>query len=102
MISSGNITLKNDTANTVAAGSGGSYQVGSSFSPVTIVGWSKTANTIYFKKAQPVWFEGAVSYVVKDNAPVFAARLSRRRMQYLHKGYQLRTCGHYQHTDQGF
>ena len=102
MISSGNITLKNDTADTVSAGSGGSYQVGSSLSPVTIVGWSKTAATVYFQKAKAVWCKGAVSYVVKENAPVLAARLSKRSMQYLHKGYQLRTCGHYQHTDQGF
>jgi hypothetical protein len=49
MISTGTITLPNGS--TISAGQGGSYGIGSDSYPVTIIGWTKSGKTLYYRSA---------------------------------------------------
>ena len=49
MITTGSITLPN--GETIKAGQGGSYGIGSDCYPITIIGWSKSGKTLYFQDA---------------------------------------------------
>ena len=49
MITNGTITLPN--GNTISAGQGGSYGIGSDTYPVTIIGWTKSGKTLYYQDA---------------------------------------------------
>jgi len=53
MNTTGTITLPN--GQTIEAGQGATYRIGSDAYPVTILGWSKSGNTIYYRQARWCW-----------------------------------------------
>jgi len=59
MISEGEITLPN--GQTIVAGQGGSYTIGSDTYPVTIIGWNKSGKMLYYRAAK--------HYATSNNPP---------------------------------
>jgi Tol biopolymer transport system component len=113
MITTGSITLP--SGETIRAGQGGSYGIGSDSYPVTIVGWSKSGKTIYYQAAiaratSNSDYYGAQRYlfVADPSAPIQAAtwRTGRRtagafRPKGSKHGY-VSTNGYYKRTDPSF
>jgi len=113
MVSEGSVTLPN--GDTIEAGQGGSYCIGSDRYPVTIVGWTKSGKTIFYQAAKRARndnngaFSEAQSYLFWSNpkAPVQKAtwrttrhgsfyRESRERTGFIH------TSGYDAHFDPSF
>ena len=110
MISSGTITLPNDQ--TVSAGQGGSYHIGSDTYPVTIVGWSKSGKTVFYQAAvaRPTKdsdFYGTQShlFVADPSAPVKKATWRKGDESFRPKGSKhgsIGTSGYRSYLDPGF
>ena len=113
MITTGSITLPN--GETVEAGQGGSYSIGSDSYPITIIGWSKSGKTLYYQDAiaratQNSDFYGTQRhlFVADPSAPVETAtwRTGRRtggafRPKGSNHGY-IGTKGYHKRLDPGF
>ena len=93
MIVDGTITLQN--GETIQHGQGGRYYSGSDVYPVTIVGWSKSGKTIFYRSAKAIptkdcdyYGEQSYLYVDLPEAPIKAAtwRSSKRYRNYKNGG----------------
>ena len=63
MISIGTVTLPNGC--TISSGQGGTYSIGTDTYPITIVGWSKSGKTIFYRSARSVATKDSNFYGVR-------------------------------------
>lgn len=104
------ITLPN--GDTITKGQGGSYTIGSDIYPVTIVGWSPSGRTIYYRRAHAHAtgasdYYGEQAYLFTDNAeaPTQAATWRRAASAFRPKGDKcgtVKTDGYDAYTDSAF
>jgi hypothetical protein len=102
MTNTGNITLPN--GDTISAGQGGSYTVGSDTYPVTIVGWSKSGKTLYYRRAKRVT-RGSDVFTPRLDKPVQTATWRARDEVFRPKGCgwsSIHTDGYIYDLDRGF
>ena len=110
MNTTGTITLPNGT--TVMVGQGGCYCIGSDRYPITVVGWSASGKTLYYRRARAHATKasnpfGMQSYVFTENpdAPVRTATWRRKDKRFRPKGSKwasIHTNGYDAYTDPSF
>jgi len=110
MLNHGTITLPN--GQTIGAGQGGSYSVGSDRHPITIIGWTKSGKTIYYRAANAKRTDSnglsecqSYEFTPNPNGRVSVATWRRRAKRFKPKGHSFAniwTNGYDKYSDPSF
>ena len=110
MLREGTVTLPN--GQTIEAGQGGCYSIGSDRYPVTIIGWTKSGKTIYYQYADAKRTDNngmsesqSYEFTPNPNGRVGVATWRRRTNSFQPKGGRsgyLSTTGYAKYRDPSF